>query len=71
LKTEVKAGSPIEKGKSYPWWIKAVDTQLLKAIPLERRSVEVNRRGFTNQFGDDVRCAEDFDHAAYLESASD
>jgi predicted nucleic acid-binding protein len=32
--------------------------------PLERRMVEVNRRGFTNQFEDDSRFAEDFDHAA-------
>jgi hypothetical protein len=31
---------------------------------LERRMVEVNRRGFTNQFEDDSRFAEDFDHAA-------
>jgi hypothetical protein len=35
-----------------------------KTGSLERRMVDVNRRGFTNQFEDDSRYVEDFDHAA-------
>ncbi len=35
-----------------------------KIIDLERRIVDVNRRGFTNQFEDDSRFAEDFGHVA-------
>ena len=37
---------------------------LLPVPPLEHRTVDVNRMGFTNQFEDDSWVAEGSDHAA-------